>query len=223
MKRHLAQEDWSKFTSWPTVLGTMFVGNAPYIKPMFEELMQENSELWREVLEETGVGAPARLPYAPWTSGQMVRTGYYLARWGNDYSDLDSIFEFGPGYGTAALLIRRLGFDGDYFMYDLPEFEALQRYYLDEVHIEAMHVEAVAVKVDLFLAICSLSEAPLDVRVDVLQRVEAQSYLFVYGPGVWAGVNNKAFFQEFMASRDDLTWQTYPSPYYLNLWYSIGK
>jgi len=223
MGSHLAKNDWSRFTSWPTVRGTMFVGNAPYIKPMFNELMQENSELWRKVLIEPGVGAPARLPYASWTSGQMVRLGYHIAQWGLDFSDIDSIYEFGPGYGVLALLIRRLGFTGDYLMHDLPEFEQLQRYYLDRTNTKATHVDELRGNVDLFIAICSLSETPLDVRIDVLQKVEAESYLLVYQPGVWAGVDNGEFFRDFMASRDDLDWQVYHNPHYPNLWYSIGR
>ena len=47
---------------------------------------------------------------------------------------LPTILEFGGGYGSTARLAFRLGFQGTYLIFDLPEFSALQRFYLSTLN-----------------------------------------------------------------------------------------
>ena len=50
-----------------------------------------------------------------------------------DLSSSGVIVEFGGGYGSMCRLLHKLGFSGQYFIYDLPEFVALQRYFLKSI------------------------------------------------------------------------------------------
>ena len=78
---------------------------------------------------------------------------------------LATIVEYGGGYGGMAHVISRLGFTGNYFMYDLPEFLLLQRFYLSNVGVSAdtRLDETLAKYADCDLMICSYSWAELPV------------------------------------------------------------
>ena len=109
-----------------------------------------------------------------------------------DVKGLKSIFEFGPGYGGLCEAIKEAGFGGDYYLYDFPEMEKIQRHYLEDQ--SRIYWEIPTEPVDLFISTWALSEAPIELRESILSRVKADTYVFIYQPE-WEGIDNKAFFE----------------------------
>lgn len=110
---------------------------------------------------------------------------YHVLRWqettGNRIADMRSICEFGGGYGAMALVCHRLGFKGDYYIYDLPEFCLLQQWYLEQNNIKVKHSsEIVQIDVDLLIACYSMSETDYAERDEFFDKVKASNYLLLY-------------------------------------------
>lgn len=116
----------------------------------------------------------------------LIHQFYHLLRWqeatGLRIADQRSIYEFGGGYGAMALVARRMGFAGTYYIYDLPEFALLQQWYLEECGIDGVEWvgESAYGNVDLLIACYSLSETDFHERDLVLNMSVATSYLFLY-------------------------------------------
>lgn len=110
---------------------------------------------------------------------------YHLLRWqettGKRIADMGSICEFGGGYGAMALACHRLGFRGEYYIYDLPEFCLLQQWYLEQNNITVRHsCEIVPIDVDLLIACYSMSETDYAERDEFFNKVKASNYLLLY-------------------------------------------
>jgi len=99
---------------------------------------------------------------------------------------LERIVEFGGGYGAMSAVVRRLGFTGDYYIYDLPEFLILQEYYLSNMGFEFKPKEVdshdrfqmTPDNVDLLIACYSLSEVTRDLREAFFHTVSPKYALF---------------------------------------------
>ena len=99
----------------------------------------------------------------------------------SNIAKLDSIFEFGPGYGGLCDLIFRAGFKGRYYLRDFPEMQEIQKYFLGEQGLEGRVFWDLPPKpVDLFISTWALSETPLKVREEVLDAVRAEKYYLVF-------------------------------------------
>jgi hypothetical protein len=169
-----------------------------------------------DVLSETDIGKPAHLPWAPWTSGNMVHQGYHLWQWmkmieQSDLNDLGVIVEIGAGYGVMALLCQRLGFRGDYIIDDLVEYGLLQQFYLTQQDVTNVQwTNAESYHPDLFIALFSLSEIPVNRR----HICEASNYLIGYKP-YYDNIDNMAFFGNIRANNPIVEWHDY-----INEWHS---
>ncbi len=163
------------------------------------------------------------------SSMNLIHQAYHIQQWeqatGQRINQLHTIVEFGGGYGAMALLCHRLGFEGKYMIYDLPEFALLQAYYLSQFGL-LDKVEWNPVQkpkdVDLFMALYSLSEIPIADRIKAF--IEANSYLYLYS-GKWQDYDNVYHFQTVIPeSQPEKQWQHWE----INLlpdknnWYSIG-
>jgi hypothetical protein len=107
----------------------------------------------------------------------------------------DSIVEIGAGYGEMARIIHALGFNGTYYIYDLPEVHQLQRIYLgrslpvDSRVVYLDKPEQIPQQCDLLIGCFSLSEMPVSLRNRIMQATYPDSYLVVYQPEFY-GINN---------------------------------
>lgn len=206
-------DDPDNFWNWPSIYHTMLTRHFP-IGPELAYLQQDWGR-WEKALSHLGNEEHYR---------NMVTQAFNLAQWeratGRRVEDLDSIYEFGGGYGALAHLARRLGFSGTYTITDLPEFVLLQRYFLWTVGVEVEH-SAEPVKADLAVALYSLSETPADYRSEVCARLDAASYLVLYSEK-WDKHDNHAWLRSFIAARGDKTW-TVTQMLQRPDWYAIGR
>ena len=230
IREHVESDEIDLLLNWSTIEGTMFVGEAPYIQAEFDALLNEESFRWFYAIEESWFGNPPALSYWNRSSGNLVHQAYHLLQFEKlaekSINDFNSIFEFGGGYGAMAYVINRLGYDGRYVIYDLPEMSLIQKYYLSNVKCSDVECTDVVEKAeyDLFIACYSLSEVlDLDFRRKVLDTVRAWNYLFAF-VDVYSGVNNREFFWEFI-DLSSLSWTLKRVPHrtFESCWYLIGS
>lgn len=192
-----AQEDDSyNFMRWPCIYHTMLVEH------WWPTVMDaEVDYVWRQLNPEA-IFSDTNPP----NGHNLIHQAYHILRWqeatGLRIADMQSIYEFGGGYGAMALVCNRLGFKGKYYIYDLPEFSLLQRWYLGECGVENVEwvdneqypLGDVSMDVDLMIACYSLSETDFEQRSFVLTEVLASSYLFLYS-NVFEQFDNATYFQ----------------------------
>lgn len=230
--RRAQTQDPARFWEWPCVYHTMLVNH------WYNPVKYEYSTLITRLLDACRVPHAGPVdnfkvetfsPYDPFQnnglSKNLIHQAYHVNQWeqttGRKIDTLDTIVEFGGGYGAMALLCHRLGFKGKYIIYDLPEFALLQEYYLSQFGINAEWNPKRRPKgVDLFMALYSISE------VDPLEReklmVRANSYLLLYS-GQWEKWNNVVWAKNF-AMGTVLEWRHTELTHLpdKNNWYSIG-
>jgi hypothetical protein len=212
----LAQDDNPiNFMGWPCVYHTMLV-NHWSMTAEWDYVVKTDTARWPKVIMPH-TGYPTDYFMGTPYSNNMINQAYHVALWesttGKRIDQLDTIIEFGGGYGAMALLCWRLGFRGKYIIFDLPEFSLLQQWFLSQEGVEnvAWPKKVRATEADLLIALYSLSETPTELRDNFLEKVGAKSYLFLYSP-TWEGYNNEAYFNLFARDIDDLKWHSQLTP-----------
>lgn len=196
---------------------------------------------WREVLRHPNVGNAPPFLAAPWTSAISAQHASHLLHFrrvtGVDFLDTDVILDMGAGYGSMCRLIRRLGYRGDYIIFDQPPVLALQRYFLGRHGIEAGYGEFGPDRVALcrafdrvralirpgarvaLISTWAMSEMPIDVRHQIEPFIAgADKVLLAYQPE-FTGIDNRAYFGELAARMGDgvqhVEVPSYPDNYYV--------
>lgn len=196
-----SEESLDSFLTWPEINSTMFVGNAPYTGLELEAL--QHSPHWKRyevALVEDALGSPVM--YNRLTSGNLIHQCYHLMQWeaetGVQVNDLESIFEIGAGYGALCKIVRRLGFAGEYTIFDLPELALLQRWYLGELGIVAEWAgdkPETVLAPDLLVALWSLSEMNARAQSVYSQYLSPRHYLLAALDAPWESEDNAAIFR----------------------------
>lgn len=237
-RSELAQEiqrrDPRQFLTWRLIRATMFVTSRSRRTNVDAELAvfrqaPDWEEVWSPLLTEDAAGCP--WPYIDLrrSSGNLIHHAYHcreLARvTGLPIADYDQIFEFGAGYGSLVRVATRLGFHGRYEAYDLPEFSALQRYYLASVAEERGDPNLFNGFVttntrpdpqprserSLFIALWSLSETPLSERERWVEIMRGFSHVFFAYQPRYEGVDNHEWFSELTRRLPDHHWERWPT------------
>lgn len=181
IRRRIMADDPSKFLTWSVIHATMFVGEAPYIPAE----------------RVAAAGVLSALPEQMQRDTNMVHQAYHLHHWlssGNRLDDLGSVVEFGGGYGSMALLFRQLGYKGDYRIYDFPELQLLQRYYLATCGVhDVLFPTKMPKSGDLLIALWSLAEVRLPDREAILDGADYLHTLISYSE-CWDEDDNVAYF-----------------------------
>jgi len=192
----------AQFLRWSTVEGTMVVGDVPYIREELAELRGKIGNI-ESIVRAPGFGG--ELLIDGWISPNLVHQAYHLLQLEEMFlskririSDLRTIVEIGGGYGAMALAARRMGFSGEYCIYDLPEFSLLQEYYLSNVSpfgnaLFVTDATRLPYNCDLLIGMWSLGEMPIEQRERIVGAVKFNNALFAYMPD-FAGANNLEWF-----------------------------
>jgi hypothetical protein len=216
---HWRHDLWSRaqsepaesFWNWPCVRHTMTVQHFPIANQL--AYLQQDAARWLPLLKDEH----------PYHARNLIHQAYHLKLWedttGQRIEDLKSIYEFGGGYGALADLVGRLGFQGHYAIYDLPEFVLLQRYFLSQRDVSIEHADK-PVDCDLFVAIYSISETPIAFRDEFMERLTANSYLLLISSR-FAEYDNMAWAAGFRTGRNSQHWVMHQFPG-RDDWYSIG-
>lgn len=231
IRDHAKNDEIAEFLRWGTIQATMFVGNEPFVHQEYAALRLHDIRRWDIAIREDLFGKPDRLPWMIYTSGNMVHQAYHLMQWervtGVEVGSLNRIVEFGGGYGAMAWIVNRLGFKGEYVIYDIPEMSILQRYYLSNVGIPVtLHVTdgvefPTPPEADLLISCHALGEAPDDLRKAFLEH-PFKSYL-IASQAAWDGNDLNSYFDELATNRYDLKWDVWESPILEDHYYWIGR
>ena len=245
IRRQIMKRDPRNFLHWHVVTYTMVHGAK---KPELDYLKNDSQwGRWEKTLQESWVGHSKPYAYYPTSSGNQVHMVYHLARYSETFPEISfknfsTIFEFGGGYGLLAKLISGLGFHGTYIIFDLPEFNALQEYYLSahgiKVSRKPMRGPVVILlsnlddlkkqfeltpTLDMFIALWSLSESPISVRENIFARMPQPQYWMIGYQEGFDGADNLRYFSELKQKNNAVTWIEKDIPYLLKQHYLFGK
>lgn len=187
----------------------IFVGNAPHIRAK-ARLLFSGKDIFprrisnRDLAAEPGIGNPMRLPDHKFTSGARVNMLWHLKsllEFGEDLSQYDFIFEFGGGVGYLADMVFRLGFAGEYFLYDVPTMSRIQKWYLGQLDRDA-HAHCVNDLSDVrlpvnenvaFVGLMSFTEIPLKEREKVEPFIFSCELIFIAFATQYSGIDNAKY------------------------------
>jgi len=213
LREAIRDEDPRSFLDWQVLKNTMVRQDS---QVMGVELPTLRAAGWLPLLAEDRAGSPRVMPETS-TSANLVQHAYHVLRFqhatGMRPVDFTSVVEVGAGYGSMCRLLYRLSLGRvECTLLDLPEFSALQRYYLGLVGVPAVIVSDVAdVKPPsdgrrLLVATWSLSEMPASTRSEILTGIgPVDAYLFGFQER-FGEVENDAQFELLMTSLPDVSW-----------------
>ena len=225
------------FLRWDIILKTMFVSNFPYIKKELNYLKSHYLwEDWSRAIIETKTGDPIPSIFYPKSSGNLIHQTYHLAQYkektGIDFNNIELVFEFGGGYGSMCLLLNRLGFNGNYLIYDIPHFSVLQEYYLKSNSIKNFYcfsdISKLKQKISnnaksLFIATWSLSEVPLDLRNKIVSIINDFDYILIAYQNEFDGIDNNLYFNNFKDNFKNMSWDELEIEHLPKNKYLMGK
>ena len=226
----------------PTIKYTMI---AEPKKLELNELLRSNrSEYFKNIIKEDWVGNPTPYFYYLKSSGNTIHHAYSLLQLINIYdinfSQINSIFEFGGGYGNFCKLILKSNFNGNYVIFDLPLMSSIQKLYLNLCNVNSIikfksNNENRIISLindldditkddpDLFIALWSLSECPFILRDQVLNRNAKAKYFLIAYSNEFMGMNNIEYFENFKNKMKNHDWVSYEINHMKGHTYLIGK
>jgi MoaA/NifB/PqqE/SkfB family radical SAM enzyme/predicted O-methyltransferase YrrM/tetratricopeptide (TPR) repeat protein len=247
LRKAILEKDISNFMNWDVIKSIIFMGPSP---KEFEFL--KNIPSWGKfgkALGESLVGGPQPFPDYPLSSGNTIHQAYNLAQLieiGNcPVADLPQIVEFGGGFGTMCKLVHQLGFKGRYIIFDLPEFSAMQEYYLNAVGLQTgikidqitdskqcvvllsdiKQVEQqlkIPAERSAFMAVWSISETPTDFRDRIFNLVSNADYHLIAYQDYFRDVDNTDYFAKLSSKKPQIRWYNYPIEHFAKHNYLIG-
>lgn len=230
LRRCVLKKDPRNFLRWDPVVETMSAGAR---RPEFDYLINNDWNKWSSAIKETWIGNPPKYKYYENSSGNFINTAYNLSRLIDhhklDLKQVGKIIEFGGGYGCMAKLVNNLGFMGKYVIFDIPEFLALQKYYLNSNNTDGnIHFINQAEKLDdsnpdIFIATWSLSESPIELRDEFLKKIGKPKYVLIAYQANFETIDNVKYFQEYIKNNQDYNWVNYEISFLHQNYYLIGN
>jgi hypothetical protein len=255
LRRLFLEGNLERFLTWDMITETMFVGNDPYIKQELKSLKMrpEWTSRWAPAILEEPIGSPKKCKYYKGSSGNRIHTTSHIAHFeewtGIRIADIQSVIEFGGGYGCMCHQIHKFGFCGNYIIIDFPELNALQKYYLRSLSVDVVEDLDMLSNVNkkgvycisdievlskfnyamsggnLFIATWSISETGTNFREHLLSFpviAQADYYLITYQT-VFGDVDNINFFNEWCSWQKNVTWTNFEVPHRPGSYYLFGK
>ncbi len=120
-------------------------------------------------------------------------------------SKMSKIVEIGAGVGDLADIIYKLGFTGDYYIYDFEELHVVQKYLHDSLGLTKVQYITESddfrkLDIDLTIATWSLTEMPMDLRGQTLLDITSKNWLVAYSKEIFGLDNQKWIDMIFMAA-----------------------
>ena len=214
IRKDMLEQDIEDFTHWPTITCTMFVANAPYIDREWKTIAPYPR--YRKAAEEYPLGRPILFRDSR-ASGNSIHQTYHLSQWeawsGIKAEQLERVVEFGGGFGSMRARFERLGYTGQYNLYDTPEFSLLQEWYLSNLGIPAIYCPLERDRFrpldpgcDLLIACYSLSEVSPELRTAFFDSAAPQNVLIASQDG-YGGEGLEVSWKQFTARRPNYHWE----------------
>lgn len=213
IRQDILRRDPRQFLTWRSMHPVVLWGESPAFASRIRR---------RTLMHEDPIGAPPLAWPHVWSSPTLIQHVHHLEQFelatGVTAANFGRIFEFGAGYGSLCRVIHRLGFRGEYTLFDFPEMCALQRYFLSQIggtrqaQLKFLSDEQALAKYSakgaLFIATWSLSETPLRLREAVNPLLmHADAFLIAYHDIYRGEINNHEYFEHLQTFRPDVQWR----------------
>lgn len=236
IRKDILEKNPLNFTNWETIKGTMFC-----IPPEdeYESLINsKDKKIWEKAIKESKIGNPEPYYLMKESSGNIIHQAYHiqqLKKYSNiDLSKINTIFEIGGGYGSMCRLIHKLGFKGNYIIFDLPELLELQKFYLrlNNIPKEKIHFLSDIKKIkniidieniNLTIGLWSFSELPINLRDSILEYFKKSDYILFTYQNTFTDINNISYFNELKKSFNNHIWHCEEISHIKKNHYLIGK
>lgn len=233
---HIKNDDLNGFLQWPEIKAAMFASNQRFVKSEYRVLRTSDnwSPRWHSATRECRLGHPIPFVKDLGSSGNLIHHAYLLSIIEEllrvKVHELNSLFEFGGGYGDMAKLFQNLGFEGVYVIYDFELFSALQSWYLSNLGFEVETIkefkelnghkihclsgeppiptmDSIANKEkSMFLATWSLSETPIEYRAIFESVLSSFEYIVIAYQHEIEGLDNVAYFSDLQNKLTSHDW-----------------
>ena len=213
--------------TWPVTTEALYSMDWTIAEP--ELAVIQKSPLWPQYqlgIRSFKTGNPVRTQHTD-IDPHLVLQAYHieqLLRYGS--LNIESVYEFGGGFGGMALLMRRMGFTGRYVIQDLPEMGEIQRFFLngEGIHDVEFTTSSISGQFSLFISNCAIEEIDGDSR-KVLERIwsglDADYYEMCY-TAFWDGRTTTEYMKALASDRSEIHWIDYEDQIYSNHRYMIG-
>ena len=195
-----------------------FVHNRLYNYKFLKKILSRKSDFWIKLLKESTIGNPVPFFLYKSSSGNRIRH-IYLLKQGFEFAqinNIDAVIEIGGGYGSMASVLRNINKNIEYTIYDLPEVNLLQYYYLRSQNIDC-EISSLSTNINLLseiellkkikkiktnekkiliIANWSLSEMPISLRKDLEFLFLNCDFAFVSFQDYFEDISNIAYFKE---------------------------
>lgn len=190
-----------------------FVYNRLFILFELLELKKKNWSFYKLLLKESPIGDPVRYFLYPSSSGNTINHVYHLSVLQGcleiKLKSINSIFEFGGGYGCMARIFYYLNKKIKYTIFDTSIINLLQYYYLKSLNLDVGYKNnqfrllnkhkdlgcAKDKKNSLFIANWSLSEVPLTFRKKFLSTIKSHQFFLISFQAAFEDIDNYKYFQ----------------------------
>ncbi len=195
IRSEIINNDINNFLNWEVIQKTMFF-EAPEVE--YQKIIK-NKQLFSGI-KESKIGNPKPYLLNKNTSGNLIHHAYSLSYF-LDITNLDKInrvIEFGGGYGSMCRLFRNLNYKNEYVIFDLPEFSALQEFYIGCINIDYLNNTIFTGDENLlnkhcsgtlFVATWSFSEMLLELREQLLKNLTFD-YCLIAFQSSFEGIDN---------------------------------
>lgn len=241
LRNNIMKRDPRNFLRWPVVTSTMFFSGKPLELDYLKKL--PNWTEYRETIVESPMGNPKKYPYFPASSGNLIHQAYSIALFCRTFSvkinSFRNILEFGGGYGSLTRFIYKIGFTGQYTIFDLAELSFLQQYYLSSIpdlntNLNKKRISltttieqcAKAVKnepLDIFIGLWSFSESPVELREKILKAIPQPAYFLIGYREKFNEIDNVGYFKKFTVEHPEYRWIDFPILHLPGNRYIFGK
>ena len=246
--RHFAETDNPlHFTRWPPISETLQPHTTAAIVAAYLAVRRSRDwrRVWRPVLRHPRYGgAPPFLPFPaanPITIQHVGHLHYFREVVGQSFFDVECVIEFGGGYGSMCRIADRLGFRGDYIVFDQPVVLCLQRYFLALHGIGACYGDGedrvklysrlpdvsrfVAERKPARIAAIStwaLSEMPMQLRNEIEPVLRPSDRILLSYQQDFEENDNGQYFERLMTRLDNFRWQRFEIPFYAGNYYAFA-
>ena len=196
-----------------------FVHNRLYNYKFLKKILSKESEFWTNLLKEDTIGNPVPFFLYKSSSGNRIRQVYLLQQ-AFEYAgivNVDAVIEIGGGYGSMVPVMKNINKNIEYTIYDLPEVNLLQYYYLKSQNINCeisslneninliSEIDILKEKIKklekkgkkiLIIANWSFSEMPVTLRKDLEFMFLSCDFAFVSFQDYFENISNISYFEE---------------------------
>ena len=163
-----------------------------------------------DLIKDPEFGNPHRLKEYSQSTLRCLDYARYLESFGITIGKIDSITDFGSGYGNFCRIWKLWNQQVLYYNCDLPEMHDIQRHYIENTVDDYKGIEYITHKElnkvkkknkSLFIAAYSLTECSLEVRTEVEPYLAMYDYILIIHNAKFDGIDNVDYIKDLQKRR----------------------